>query len=208
MGRPTRRAAAIKKVAVDHDYDEDQDMASEDEENRKGDDDSDFKDESRGKREGGGARRPRKLRKNKENKASSMNGNEERNGSKFDATLYDQEDQEMSREYQSASDGEDDKPKKAKKSNKVGGDKPKRQKKAPTELNNPNMIKTSNKLIGEIENKDLYNSDDDNVGAFAGDGGMSAFAKEYAQGEELDLGVSQPKEKKEISTFLNKISHK
>lgn len=25
---------------------------------------------------------------------------------------------------------------------------------------NPNMIKTSNKLIGEIYNQDLYNSDD------------------------------------------------
>jgi len=25
------------------------------------------------------------------------------------------------------------------------------------------MIKSSNKLIGEIENRDLYNSDDDNI---------------------------------------------
>jgi hypothetical protein len=27
-------------------------------------------------------------------------------------------------------------------------------------MNNPNMVKTSNKLIGEIFNQDLYNSDD------------------------------------------------
>lgn len=30
----------------------------------------------------------------------------------------------------------------------------------PRELLNPNVIKTSNKLIGEIENADLYDSDD------------------------------------------------
>jgi hypothetical protein len=29
------------------------------------------------------------------------------------------------------------------------------------EAANPNMIKTSNRLIGEIENKDLYNEDED-----------------------------------------------
>lgn len=34
-------------------------------------------------------------------------------------------------------------------------------KKVAKEQINPNMIKSSNKLIGEIENKDLYNSDDD-----------------------------------------------
>lgn len=43
---------------------------------------------------------------------------------------------------------------------------------------NPNMIKTSNKLIGEIENKDLYNSDEE-VGAFAGDNGMTAFGGDF-----------------------------
>jgi hypothetical protein len=37
----------------------------------------------------------------------------------------------------------------------------KRANRKPAELQNPNMIKTANKLIGEIENKDLYNSDDD-----------------------------------------------
>ena len=36
-----------------------------------------------------------------------------------------------------------------------------KQRKKPVEFANPNVIKTSNKLIGEIENKDLYNSDDD-----------------------------------------------
>ncbi len=38
-----------------------------------------------------------------------------------------------------------------------------RQPRKPKEVtqHNPNMIKTSNKLIGEIENKDLYNSDDE-----------------------------------------------
>lgn len=38
---------------------------------------------------------------------------------------------------------------------------PKRQAAQKKELINPNMIKTSNKLIGEIENADLYNSDED-----------------------------------------------
>jgi hypothetical protein len=38
-----------------------------------------------------------------------------------------------------------------------------RQPRKPKELANPNMIKSSNKLIGEIENRDLYNSDDDNI---------------------------------------------
>ena len=36
-----------------------------------------------------------------------------------------------------------------------------KQRKKPVEFANPNVIKTFNKLIGEIENKDLYNSDDD-----------------------------------------------
>ena len=40
---------------------------------------------------------------------------------------------------------------------------PKQQKKRPQkEQINPNMVKSSNRLIGEIENKDLYMSDDDN----------------------------------------------
>lgn len=28
-------------------------------------------------------------------------------------------------------------------------------------MSNPNMIKTANRLIGEVENQDLYNSDDE-----------------------------------------------
>jgi hypothetical protein len=32
--------------------------------------------------------------------------------------------------------------------------------KKPKEVQNPNMIKTSNKLLGHIENDDLYTMDD------------------------------------------------
>lgn len=41
-------------------------------------------------------------------------------------------------------------------------DKPKKQKRQrkPKEPQNPNLIKTSNKLIGVIENLELYDSDD------------------------------------------------
>jgi hypothetical protein len=28
-------------------------------------------------------------------------------------------------------------------------------------MSNPNMVKTANRLIGEVENQDLYNSDDE-----------------------------------------------
>lgn len=88
--------------------------------------------------------------------------------------------------------------------------KPKRQRqpkgekkpKAKKELANPNVIKTSNRLVGEIENKDLYASDDDGLVQEVAD----PLAFSSVVGEELDLGVRPPREKKEVDSLLKKLS--
>ena len=71
------------------------------------------------------------------------------------------------------------------------------------EQQNPNMIKSSNKMIGEIENKDLYNSDDD-----CGLKEVQQPANVEMRTDELDLGQQKPKEKKEMDFLLRKLTNK
>lgn len=65
----------------------------------------------------------------------------------------------------------------------------------PKEPVNPNLIKTSNKLIGDIENKEIYDSDD----AFeqAREQLFPERNQEYL-GQNIDLGEVK-KEKKELN---------
>ena len=54
---------------------------------------------------------------------------------------------------------------------------------------NPNMIKTSNKLIGEIYNQELYNSDDSDRNLDAEMPATSQLQQQPSfRAEELDLG--------------------
>lgn len=78
-----------------------------------------------------------------------------------------------------------------------------RTKKVAKEQINPNMIKSSNKLIGEIENKDLYNSDDD-----CGLKEVQQPVDVDMRADELDLGQQKPKEKKEMDFLLRKLTNK
>ena len=71
------------------------------------------------------------------------------------------------------------------------------------EVRNPNLVKTSNKLIGDIENRDLYNSDDggDNLG-FTGN-------QEDLKGQDIELDLGEMKrEKKEMGLLFQKINNK
>ena len=52
---------------------------------------------------------------------------------------------------------------------------------------NPNIIKTSNKLIGEIENKELYDSDDDLPDSHE----TMDYNQQNILYEELDLGENK-----------------
>lgn len=77
------------------------------------------------------------------------------------------------------------------------------------------MIKTSNKMIGEIEYKELYDSDDDVLATGGASGDMVQdplnFAAVLNHGgapstAELDLGG--PREKKQMDFLLKKIADK
>lgn len=69
---------------------------------------------------------------------------------------------------------------------------------------NPGMIKTNNKLIGEIQNNDIYDSDEN----LPQQTFEQAFNTDSILGE-LDLGTAQPKgQKREMSSLLEKIRGK
>ena len=80
------------------------------------------------------------------------------------------------------------------KNKKQKDDRPKRPRKAK-EMQDPNKIKTANKLIGEIENRGLYNSDDE------GDNFRPTIEREDLRHEELDLGKTQGN-KKDMGKFF------
>ena len=61
------------------------------------------------------------------------------------------------------------------------------------------MIKTSNKLIGEIQNNDLYNSDDD-----FRDKSLYNAQTENLRGQEIDFGTKTT----QSNNFLNKMKTK
>lgn len=86
------------------------------------------------------------------------------------------------------------------KNRKHKSDAPKRPKKAK-EMSDPNKIKTSNKLIGELENNDLYASDEE------GDTAKPAVEQEDLRREQLDLGTTQAN-KKDMNKFLQKFQAK
>jgi hypothetical protein len=76
---------------------------------------------------------------------------------------------------------------------------------------NPNLIKTSNKLIGSIINNDLYNSDDEGFNGGNGDQDVDmqiqSAGNNMYRNEELDLGTAKPKEggQKKMDFLLKKI---
>ena len=81
------------------------------------------------------------------------------------------------------------------------------QKEAQIQLINPNMIKTSNKLIGEIYNQDLYNSDDSDT--LRHDADMPAIQHQQSfRNEELDLGMVQKAPQKKMDFLIKKIQDK
>ena len=81
------------------------------------------------------------------------------------------------------------------------------QKETQIQLNNPNMIKTSNKLIGEIFNQDLYNSDDSDT--LKHDLDMPAIQHQQSfRNEELDLGTVQKAPQKKMDFLIKKIQDK
>ena len=81
------------------------------------------------------------------------------------------------------------------------------QKEAQIQLINPNMIKTSNKLIGEIHNKDLYNSDDSDT--LRHDADMPAIQHQQSfRNEELDLGTVAKAPQKKMDFLIKKIQDK
>lgn len=77
---------------------------------------------------------------------------------------------------------------------------------------NPNMIKTANKLVGEIENNDLYNQDDDDLPMnkdplnFAGN--LELDLGSTLINSELDLGGTRTQPKKEMNFLIKKIQDK
>lgn len=98
-----------------------------------------------------------------------------------------------------ASDEEEEEPQRKKRA-------PKKEKKAPkarkpVQLGNiVNRVKTSNKLIGEIENNDLYDSDDLlDLGARADN---SRLAGEDFRGKDIDFGTT-PTETVRVTTDEN-----
>ena len=84
-----------------------------------------------------------------------------------------------------------------------------RKPKKETAPKNPNMVKTSNKLIGEIENRDLYDSDEgvlelDKEKLF---GGAAYDNNMEMLGQNLDFGEVK-REKKQMDLLFNKIQNK
>lgn len=68
---------------------------------------------------------------------------------------------------------------------------------------NPNMVKSTNKLIGEIENMDLYGEDDDFKATTSGDVlGIDASTAS------LEIEYKQPQKKMEMSNLFKKIREK
>jgi len=75
-----------------------------------------------------------------------------------------------------------------------------KKRKAPTPITGDlNLIKTSNKLIGEIQNNDLYNSDDD-----FRDKSLYNAQTENLRGQEIDFGTKTT----QSNNFLNKMKTK
>jgi len=70
------------------------------------------------------------------------------------------------------------------------------------------MVKTSNKLIGEIENRDLYESDDALLDAKEKERLFGGAVYDNQDGQTLDFGDSKPREKKEMNQLFNKINFK
>ena len=81
-------------------------------------------------------------------------------------------------------------------------------------MSNPNMVKTANRLIGEVENQDLYNSDDEPQNQhdplnFAGNLELDLNqTSSMINASELDLGVSRSQPKKEMNFLIKKIQDK
>ena len=70
------------------------------------------------------------------------------------------------------------------------------------------MIKTSNKLIGEIVNQDLYNSDDSDT-LIRHDADMPSIQHQQSfRNEELDLGTVQKAPQKKMDFLIKKIQDK
>lgn len=83
------------------------------------------------------------------------------------------------------------------------GGKRKRLTKKPKESKNPNMVKTNNKLLGEIENKDLYDSDEGLCDRHLQDN------QEDLRGQNIELDLGEVKrEKKELGQLFQKINNK
>ena len=76
------------------------------------------------------------------------------------------------------------------------------------------MVKTANRLIGEVENQDLYNSDDEPQNQhdplnFAGNLELDLNqTSSMINASELDLGVSRIQPKKEMNFLIKKIQDK
>eukprot|EP00347_Sterkiella_histriomuscorum_P004010 403362094 len=89
--------------------------------------------------------------------------------------------------------------------------KPERKKRIPKPktIQNPNVVKTQNKLIGEIVNSDLYAQEDDNDDLLNVDREklFGAANDMDLRNEELDLGVSN-NQKKDMSQLFSKIQNK
>jgi hypothetical protein len=87
---------------------------------------------------------------------------------------------------------------------------PKKKQRAPKDTlgNSVNYVKTSNKLIGEIENNDLYASDDlnDGFGATTHDRANMFGGDEDLRGADIDFGNDQPKDSN--MHFLKKMKSK
>ena len=82
------------------------------------------------------------------------------------------------------------------------------QKESQLHMNNPNMVKTSNKLIGEIFNQDLYNSDDSGDLNHDADANMPHQQHLTYRNDELDLGIVQKPKEKKMDFFIKKIQDK
>lgn len=185
-GRPLRKAKNNRRQRDDYDEADDEDHEMEGLEEEGSNDykggDSEFEME-----EGGGAKKKKgATRKAKKGKEEAWDN------------VYTVDDNDDSHEGG---------PKPAKKQRQAKGEP--RQPKKPKEMANPNMIKTSNKLIGEIENRELYNSDDEAGCLEQPDLEMmpSLTSGMSFRNEELDLG-QQPRPKdgaKKMDFLLKKL---
>ena len=75
---------------------------------------------------------------------------------------------------------------------------------------NPNMIKTSNKLIGELENNQLYDQEDEDLTRkdplnFAGNLELDLGSTLINGASELDLGSARTQPKKQMNFLIKKI---